>query len=98
MTKRLADILVEAGVITTPQLEECITITKESKQPITRCLVDKEFSTYEAIAKTLATHSNLDFLEAISEENADLATLGKVPLHFLKNHVVIPLILLIFSH
>ena len=91
MTKRLADILVEAGVITTPQLEECITITKESKQPITRCLVDKEFSTYEAIAKTLATHSNLDFLEAISEENADLATLGKVPLHFLKNHVVIPL-------
>lgn len=91
MTKRLADILVQAGTVTSQQMEECIKLSKESGQSVTRCLVDKEFTTYEAIAKTLATQTNLDYIEAITDHDADLATLGKAPLHFLKTHTVIPL-------
>ena len=90
MTKRLADILIEAGVITAQQFEECKTTVKESGQPLTRCLVDKEFTTYEAIAKALAQYSSLEYLESIGDDIADLNVLGKAPLNFLKSHVVIP--------
>jgi len=91
MTKRLADILIESGVITTQQLEECLSATKESGQPLTRCLVDKTFTTYEAIAKALAAYSSLEYIDSIGDTTADLNTLGKAPLNFLKKHTVIPL-------
>jgi len=90
MTKRLGDVLVQAGVITAQQLDECATHVKESGQPITRCLVDKAFTTYEAIAKAIADYSSLEYLETIGDDIADLNILAKAPLHFLKKHVVIP--------
>lgn len=90
MTKRLADILIEAGVISAQQFEECATAIKASGQPLNRCLVDKQFTTYEAIAKALAQYSSLEYLESIGDDIADLNVLGKVPLNFLKHHVIIP--------
>lgn len=91
MTNRLGDVLVQAGLITAQQLDECVIQVKESGQPITRCLVDKGITTYEAIAKTLADYSSLSYLESIGDDHADLVTLGKVPLHFLKKHTIIPI-------
>ena len=93
MTKGLGDILVQAGIITTQQREECITEIDESGQPIERCLVDRKFTTYEDIAQALAQYSSLEYLEKINDDIADLTTLGKVPIHFLKRNIVMPVLI-----
>jgi len=90
MAKRLSDVLVQAGVVSVQQVAECEQFAKESGQSMARCLVDRAFTTYEAIAKALADYSSLEYLESITDGIADLTVLGKVPLHFLKKHGVMP--------
>jgi len=90
MAKSLADVLAENGVVTAQQVAECSQITKGSGEKLTHCLVDRKFTTYEAIAQALAKNASVPYLSTIDDTIADLNTLSKAPLNFLKQHTIIP--------
>ncbi|TET06375.1 type II secretion system protein GspE [Candidatus Dependentiae bacterium] len=88
--KDIGDFLVESGVINTQQLHECQKEIKETGQPLTECLLDREFIIPYDLAKSLAAYASLDFIEAITDKMADITLLAKVPLHFLRDNVIMP--------
>ena len=88
--KNLGDILVELGVINTQQLQECQKEIEKSGMTLEVCLFDKKMITPEALAKAYASYASLPFVEAITEKMADLTLLSKVPLKFLQDNGVIP--------
>jgi len=89
--KNLGDILVELGVINTQQLKECQQEIKKSGATFEVCLFDKKFVTSEALAKAYASYASLPYVETITEKMADLTLLSKVPLKFLQDNNVIPI-------
>ncbi len=88
--KNLGDILVELGVINTQQLQECQKEIEKSGITLEVCLFDKKMITPEALAKAYASYASLPYIEAITEKMADLTLLSKVPLKFLQDNGVIP--------
>ncbi len=89
--KDIGEILVESGVINTQQLQECQQEIKKTEVALGRCLLDKEFVTPEEIAMAYAEYASLPFISAIIEKMADLTLLAKVPLKFLRDNEVIPI-------
>ncbi len=89
--KDIGEILVESGVINTQQLQECQQEIKKTEVALGRCLLDKEFVTPEEIARAYAEYASLPFISAIIEKMADLTLLAKVPLKFLRDNEVIPI-------
>ncbi|MGB8366938.1 MAG: type II secretion system ATPase GspE [Candidatus Babeliales bacterium] len=90
--KNLGDILVELGTINTQQLQECQKEIEKNGVSLESCLFEKKIITPEALAKAYASYASLPFVEAITEKMADLTLLSKVPLKFLQDNAVIPLI------
>lgn len=91
--KSLGDILVSSGVISAQQLEQCQREVLQSGSTLERCLIDKLYATPEAIAKAYATFANAPYIERVTEKMADLDLLAKVPLKFLRDNVVMPLMI-----
>ena len=87
--KDLGLFLVDKGYITTSQLQEC-TVPGTT---LTTCIINKQFITPEKLAEAYATFMDLELIPSISERDADLNILGKVPLQFLRDNTVIPLTL-----
>ncbi len=88
--KNLGDILVELGVINTQQLQECQKEIEKNGITLEVCLFDKKMITSEGLAEAYASYASLPYIEAITEKMADLTLLGKVPLKFLQDNGVIP--------
>lgn len=84
--KHMSDILKETG-IDPQQIAECEGQTGVSLQ---ECLLSKKYITPEQLAKALALYADVPLVEAITDEMADLTLLGKVPLKFLRDNVVMP--------
>lgn len=90
VTKSLGDILVASGVISAQQLAECQQDAQKSGSSLERCLIDKQLVTPEAIARAYATYAHVPYIEKITEKMADLELLAKIPLKFLRDNGVIP--------
>ena len=88
--RNIGDILVNAGVINTQQLQLCQKESQESGQDLQDCLIEKKFATGQAIAKALAAYASLEYVPKIAEKIIDVELLGKVPLRFLRENVIIP--------
>ena len=86
----LGTFLVNAGFITEQQLQEC----QRDMQPgvsIAQCLTEKQFISPENLAKALAQYLNIINITGVSEREADLSLLAKVPLQFLRDNIILPI-------
>jgi len=88
--KEFGDFLVESDLINTQQLQECLKEMKDTGQILTECLLDKQFIMQNDLAKALATYASVDFIETITDKIADISLLAKIPLHFLRDNIIIP--------
>ena len=89
--KKVEEVLLDAGLATQEQLEACRKEVAETKQTIIRCLIEKHGVSAQAIAQALAKQAGLEYLETLTESMVDVALLGKVPLRFLRENIVMPI-------
>lgn len=91
LKKKLGDILVDLGIITQSQLQECQEEKKTTGKRTGQILLEKNMVTKVDLAKGLAAQVGLRFINIITEQMADPDLLGKVPLKFLRQHIIIPI-------
>ncbi|MCL4229328.1 type II secretion system ATPase GspE [Candidatus Dependentiae bacterium] len=87
-----ADFLMNAGYITVQQAHECSQESKQAGISFEDCLLTKEYLSPELLAQQLAAFTHFPYLESISEKMIDLTLLAKVPLRFLREHAIMPII------
>jgi general secretion pathway protein E len=87
----LGTFLVNSGFISTQQLQECQQEVQQGVS-ITQCLIEKQFITPDNLAKALAQYLNIINITGISEREADLSLLAKVPLKFLRDNMILPIL------
>ncbi len=90
LKKKLGDILIDLNVITPEQLQECLREEKTTGIQLEQVLLDRGFISKNDLPQALAKQMGLPFITSISEQMANLDLLRKVPLKFLRQHIVIP--------
>jgi len=93
MKKKLGDILIASGAINTQQLHECTQEIAGTDTTLEQCLLTKNYITAEQLAKAYAKYASMEYIDAISEKMANLTILGKVPLKFLRDNSVMPVMI-----
>lgn len=91
LKKKIEDILIDLKVISHEKLEECIREQKATGKLLEQILLEMGNVSKNDLARALAMQMQVPFIEAITEQMADLELLKKVPLKFLKQHNVIPI-------
>lgn len=92
LRKKIGEILIDLNVLTPQQLQESLDEQKGSGKLLGQILLARKVISKEDLARALAAQVTLIFIERITEQMADPALLGKVPLKFLRQHVVIPIV------
>ncbi len=90
--KSLGEILVEQNKLTAEHYEELLKQEQDSGAPIDKLALERGIVTKEDVAQAFAEQMHIPFIQKITEQMADLSLLGKVPLKFLRQHAVIPVI------
>lgn len=93
MAKSIADILVERGVLSQEQLAQCTEQIAQKGGTIQACVLEHKFISADVLARELAAYASLQYIETITEAMANVDLLAKVPLQFLKDNAVIPLMI-----
>jgi type IV pilus assembly protein PilB len=88
--KRLGDILIQAGLITTDQLAVAIEAQKKTKERLGKALIGLGFITEENLIKTLAHQLRINFVN-LKEERLDPSLAQLIPDKIARRHLVIPL-------
>ncbi|MDZ4150958.1 GspE/PulE family protein, partial [Methylicorpusculum sp.] len=89
--KTVGSILVDAGVVTPEQVQECAKEVEQAGGRLESCLIDKKFTTELAIARAYADSVSVPFVEKITDKMIDLELLAKASLKFLRDNAVMPL-------
>jgi len=84
-------ILIEKGKITQEQYDICKKEMENSGKPLAECLIEKKFASAQDIARAFAELVSVPYIEKITEKMADPALLSKVPLKFLRQNIIIPI-------
>lgn len=92
LKKKIGDILVELNIITQDQLNEALAEEKSSGKFLSQVLLEKKIVSKIDLARALAQEVSVPFIEKIVEQMADTQLLGKVPLKFLRQHIVVPIL------
>lgn len=87
--KRLGDILVEAGVISSNQLQEALSKQKILGKRLGKVLVDTGITTEDSIATTLATQMNIPYLN-LNEITIPPEVLTTIPDGIVRSHNLLP--------
>lgn len=93
LKKNIGEILIEAGLVTQEQYDQCKQEALVSGKDITQSLLDKKIINPEALAKELSLYVDVPYVEKITEKMADITILGKIPLKFLRENEVIPVVI-----
>ncbi len=91
LRKKIGEILVDLNLISQDQLNESVEEQKTTNKNLEAILLERGFIKKEDLAKAFAEQSGLPFIQKITEQMTDISILGKVPLKFLRQHVVIPI-------
>lgn len=91
LKKKFGEILVEQNFITPEQLETALQEQKAQGGLLGQILFKQGIITKNQIAHALATQVGIPFVEKITEQMIDPQALGKIPLKFLRQHIVIPI-------
>ena len=91
--KDIPSILLDKGIMSKEQLQECSTKIETSGQSLIDCLIEMQFVTQEDIARAYAEQTNLPYIDKVTEKMADPALLGKIPLKFLRQNSIMPVVI-----
>lgn len=91
--KTTGDILVNAGIINATQLEEAVLDSAKLNKRFEDSIVDKGFASEQAITQAYADYAHMPIIDAINEKMTDQTILAKIPLKYLRDHAVIPLLI-----
>jgi general secretion pathway protein E len=91
MKKNSGELLVELGLINAQQLAECQQDAEKAAVSIESAVLAKKYTTEEKIAQAYAKYSSLLFIDSITDKMADLDLLARVPLKFLRDNEVMPI-------
>jgi hypothetical protein len=91
MKKNSGELLVELGVINAQQLGECQQEAEKTGGAVEACLVEKKYTTAENLAQAYAKYSSLAYIDTVTDKTADLDLLARVPLKFLRDNEVMPI-------
>lgn len=89
--KSLADVLVNLGIYKAQQVVDMEIAAQAKNASLESYLRDSDLITDEQLAKALAYQFNVKFIETITEKMAEPDILSKIPIKFLREHVVIPI-------
>lgn len=89
--KKIGDILVDLNVLTQQQLDESLAEQKSTGKLLGQLLLDRKLVSKSDLSRALSVQLGIPFIEKITEQMADLQMLSKVPLKFLRQHCVIPI-------
>lgn len=90
ITKTVIDILIEQKIVTDAQALEAKGIAEESGKSVEQVLIEKGYISAEQLAKANASLYRLPYVEKVTDAMADLMVLAKIPLKFLRDNIVIP--------
>ncbi len=91
--KNIEQALIDSKLITQEQLATCIQESASSNKSLHECLLNNKFVTPDALAQWYAQYTGLPYLASIPDKIADIDLLAKVPLAFLRQYVIIPLMI-----
>lgn len=91
LKKKIGEILIEFNLITPDKLQECLEEQKVSGKTLTQILLERKLVSKIDLARVLAQEVSVPFIERVTEQMSDADLLGKVPLKFLRQHSVIPI-------
>jgi len=91
--KNIGEILVNAGAINTQQLQLCQKDIQGTEQTLEQCLIEKKFVSDIDIAKALAQYASLEYVDKITDKVINVDLLGKIPLRFLRENIIVPIII-----
>lgn len=89
--KDFGNFLVSGGYINTQQLLECQQEVASKGGTLDGCLVAKQFMSPENLAQARAEFLSVPYIKNVTDKEADLTLLAKVPLNFLRENVVMPI-------
>lgn len=90
--KSFTQALIDLKLLTSKQLEEYIKASEGDGRTLDQYLRDNQVLSDDDIARAYAIQFNIEYLQTITERMADPELLGKIPLKFLREHVVMPII------
>lgn len=90
MKKNSGELLVELGIIDAQKLTECQQEAEKTGVTIEACVIEKKYATAESIGQAYAKYSSLPFIDTVTDKTADLDLLARVPLKFLRDNEVMP--------
>lgn len=91
LKKKFGQILIDQQIITAEQLNEALKEQKKTSELLGEILLKKGIISKNQIASALAEQVGIPFVKKITEQMIDPQTLGNIPLKFLRQHSVIPI-------
>lgn len=89
INKKLGEILVEAGIITVPELEQALRLQRDKGGLIGELLVQLGFITEEDIAKTLTAQYGFAYLPLVNYE-IDQELIKLIPERVARQYCLVP--------
>ncbi|MEX0940241.1 MAG: type II secretion system ATPase GspE [Candidatus Babeliales bacterium] len=89
----IGKILLEQKKITQQQFDECVQSVEKTGKDLSRCFIEKGYATTEDIGQAFAQFLDISFINKITEKMAEPALLARIPLRFLRQHIIIPVMM-----
>jgi type II secretion system protein E len=93
MADTIGDVLVERKIITAQQLVQAQEAIAKTGQSLSTYLVENQQVNLVQVAQAMATLAQMDYVDSVSEQMADVDILAKIPLHFLRDNAVMPVLI-----
>jgi type II secretion system protein E len=90
--KKFQDILLELNLITKDQLQISQAESVQVGKSLSAILIEKKLVSKTEIAKALAQEVGFVYVDKITEQMVNTDLLSKIPLKFLRQHVIIPIL------
>lgn len=93
MKENIIEYLITSGIVTQEQLKLCRSESNINYRSLVHCLVDKGFADAEVLAKAYAQYAGVSYIDKVTDKIADLTVLSKIPLVFLRENNVLPVVI-----
>ncbi|MFC1838708.1 type II secretion system ATPase GspE [Thermodesulfobacteriota bacterium] len=90
--KLIGEILIEQNMIEEDTLEDALKHQEEKGGRLGEILIAKKSLTEHGLLKALGIQLGLEYLQTISIDDLDTGFTEKVPIHFLKKYLMIPIL------
>lgn len=88
----IGTILINAGIVSKEAFAQYSAAAAQEGQSVIAYMLAHNHMTQEALAKAYADHFKLPFVEKVSDKMTDINILGRIPLKFLRENSVMPVL------